>query len=99
MNTDTKDLHNTNETVEETGNYICAAGESRTLQSGQPFPECPRTYEPTTWRHAEHLHPTGDKVTEAGQYVDEDGQEMSFGIGQVFPDCPKTGQDTLWKHV
>jgi hypothetical protein len=98
MNT-TKDLHQTNETVAETGKYICAAGESKEFQKGEAFPVCPKTNQPTTWRHADHQHKTGDKVTEAGQYIDKDGQQVNLNAGDVFPDCPKSGQETTWKHA
>lgn len=98
MNT-TKDLHQTNDTVLESGSYICAEGTTKELQKGELFPVCPKTNEPTTWRHADHEHKTGEKVTETGHYVDKDGEHLDFKQGDSFPDCPKTGKPTTWKHA
>jgi len=99
MSTIIKDLHKTNETVAESGKYVCATGETREFQKGDQFPVCPKTNEPTTWRHMDHEHKTGDKVTEAGEYIDKDGQKLSLSVEDIFPDCPKTGQATIWKHA
>ncbi|GGA12281.1 hypothetical protein GCM10008018_66710 [Paenibacillus marchantiophytorum] len=93
------DLHRTNEKVEETGTYICAAGKALQLSHGDVFPYCPVSGNETTWRHANHQHQTGDKVTEAGQYQDADGQTIDLQIGETFPSCPKTGQPTAWHHA
>lgn len=98
MNT-TKDVHHTDEPVQETGTYICAAGKREELQKGEQFPVCPNTNKPTTWRHADHVHNTGDRVTEAGAYADEDGDELELSPGDTFPSCPKSGQSTTWKHA
>ncbi|WP_282940886.1 hypothetical protein [Paenibacillus sp. RC67] len=95
----TKDLHQTNESVAETGKYVCASGETRTLEKGDQFPNCPVTNKTTTWRHADHQHRTGDKVTEAGSYTDNDGQRIELKQGDVFPNCPKSHQPTTWKHA
>jgi hypothetical protein len=95
----TTDLHQTNETVPETGKYICAEGETKELQKGEAFPVCPKTNQSTTWRHANHEHKTGDKVTESGHYVDTDGEHIDLKQGDVFPNCPKSGQPTAWKHA
>lgn len=92
------DLHHTNETVPESGKYICAAGETKQFQEGDKFPVCPVTNVSTTWRHANHEHKTGDKVTEAGHYTDKDGQRIELKHGDTFPACPKSGKDTAWKH-
>ncbi|NIK78973.1 hypothetical protein FHS15_004119 [Paenibacillus castaneae] len=93
------DLHQTNETVPETGKYICAVGEKKELQEGDKFPACPVSHKPTTWRHADHEHKTGDKVTESGNYVDGDGERIELKHGDTFPACPKTGNSTSWKHA
>jgi hypothetical protein len=95
----TKDLHQTNETVLETGKYICAAGEKKEFQKGEQFPVCPVTNETTTWRHADHIHKSGAQVTESDHYVDEDGDEADLKQGDEFPNCPKSGQPTTWKHA
>jgi hypothetical protein len=99
MSTTTKDLHKTNEIVAESGKYVCATGETREFKSGEHFPVCPKTSEPTTWRHVNHQHKTGDKITESGQYIDKDGQEVKLTLGDSFPACPKTGKATIWKHA
>lgn len=95
----TQDLHKTNEKVAETGTYICAEGEAKELQKGENFPNCPKTNEPTTWRHKDHVHKSGTEVTETGHYVDEDGEEVDLKKGDTFPNCPKTGEPTAWKHA
>lgn len=92
------DLHHTNETVEEAGKYVCAAGESRAFKQGDTFPACPKTGNETTWRHSSHQHQTGDRVTEAGQYIDSDGQRTQLNVGDTFPTCPKSGKKTSWTH-
>ncbi|BBH20762.1 hypothetical protein Back11_21070 [Paenibacillus baekrokdamisoli] len=92
------DLHRTNETVHETGNYVCAAGITKSFNEGDAFPVCPKSKQETTWRHVEHEHHTGEKVTEFGSYVDKDGEHMELLEGDTFPDCPKSGQPTMWKH-
>ncbi|KAB7704694.1 hypothetical protein F9802_16060 [Bacillus aerolatus] len=93
------DLHHTNDAVLETGKYICAEGAVKELQKGDHFPSCPKTAEPTTWRHAAHEHKTGEKVTETGRYVDEDGDHVDLKNGDTFPNCPKSGSPTAWKHA
>ena len=93
------DLFQTSDIVSETGDYICKAGVSKKLQKGYPFPDCPETNEPTTWRHADHVHRSGDRVTEAGSYTDADGQTLELNPGDTFPNCPKSGQPTTWKHA
>ncbi|SFA80678.1 MULTISPECIES: hypothetical protein [unclassified Bacillus (in: firmicutes)] len=95
----THDLHKTNDTVSETGTYICAAGERKDLQKGEQFPVCPNTHQPTTWRHADHEHKSGEQVTESGGYQDKDGEHVELKQGEVFPNCPNTGQPTTWKHA
>ncbi|OXS75765.1 hypothetical protein [Domibacillus enclensis] len=95
----TQDLHHTNETVRETGTYICAAGKRAELTKGDTFPVCPKSNEPTTWRHADHVHHTGDQVTEADTYIDEDGDQVELAPGDTFPSCPKSGESTNWKHA
>ncbi|MBM7648643.1 hypothetical protein JOC78_001589 [Bacillus ectoiniformans] len=92
-------LHHTNDTVKESGKYICAAGEARELQQGDTFPECPVSHEPTTWKHADHEHQSGEDVTETGTYVDRDGEKVELKLGDTFPNCPNTGQPTGWKHA
>jgi hypothetical protein len=95
----TKDVHQTNQRVEEAGKYVCASGETMEFQIGDKFPVCPITKEDTTWRHAEHVHKTGDKVTEKGHYIDNDGEHVDLNQGEIFPDCPKSHQPTTWKHA
>ncbi|MGG3802449.1 hypothetical protein [Metabacillus fastidiosus] len=94
----TQDLHKTNEEVEETGKYVCAAGEVKELQKGEKFPNCPKSDKPTTWRHTDHVHKTGEQVTESGQYVNEGGVHVDLKEGDTFPSCPKSGKSVTWKH-
>lgn len=94
----TKDVHQTNERVEEAGKYICASGEADEFKSGETFPVCPISNEQTTWRHAEHVHKTGESVTENGHYVDSDGERIQLKQGDTFPNCPKSQHPTEWKH-
>ncbi|MGG1519785.1 hypothetical protein ABE504_30570 [Paenibacillus oryzisoli] len=91
--------HRTNETVEETGAYICEAGKVQELTQGDKFPNCPVSGTATTWRHVNHTHQTGEQVTESGEYQDADGQKITLEAGSTFPACPKTGQSTAWHHV
>ncbi|MBY0029814.1 hypothetical protein ACQKJG_22845 [Priestia megaterium] len=95
----TKDLHQTGDKVIESGHYIDKDGEHVDFKQGEVFPNCPKTDQPTTWRHANHEHQTGDKVTETGHYVDKDGEHVDFKQGEVFPNCPKTNQPTTWRHA
>ncbi|WP_108670309.1 YjzC family protein [Peribacillus acanthi] len=93
------DVHKTNETVKESGSYICAEGEKREFQQGDTFPVCPVTGHDTTWRHGNHTHKTGEEVTESGGYVDKDGENIELTKGDTFPDCSNSGQPTEWKHA
>lgn len=94
-----KDLHHTGETVTESGHYFDKDGEHIVLEQGDTFPNCPKTDQPTSWRHENHEHQTGDEVTETGLYVDQDGEQVELTNGDTFPNCPKTNQPTTWKHA
>ncbi|WP_046175573.1 hypothetical protein [Domibacillus indicus] len=98
MNT-ARDLHYTDEMVEETGTYICEAGKRADLEKGEQFPVCPTKNQPTTWRHADHVHNTGDQVTEAGTYIDTNGGRIDLAPGDTFPSCLQSGKSTQWKHM
>lgn len=91
-------LHHSNDTAPEAGSYICAAGITKQLEKGAPFPLCPKFNLATTWRHVEHEHQTGEKVTLFGAYVDKDGEHIELLKGDTFPNCPKSGHPTTWKH-
>jgi hypothetical protein len=95
----TQNLHQTNELVLETGNYICATGETKELQKEESYPICPKTNQPTTWRHVDHAYKTGDQVTETGFYMDKYGVKIKRKQVDVFPDCQNSGQPTVWKHT
>ncbi|MFC5648915.1 hypothetical protein ACFPYJ_07195 [Paenibacillus solisilvae] len=92
------DLHQTHDTVQETGSYVCSAGITKHLDKGESFPVCPKSKQETAWRHVDHEHQSGDKVTEFGAYVDKDGEHVELFEGETFPSCPKSGQSTTWKH-
>lgn len=95
----TKDLHQTGDIVKESGHYFDKDGEHLVLQQGEVFPNCPKTDQPTRWRHEDHEHQTGDEVTETGHYVDKDGEHVDLTNGDTFPNCPKTNKPTTWKHA
>ncbi|MBD7944099.1 hypothetical protein H9650_08205 [Psychrobacillus sp. Sa2BUA9] len=92
--------YTTDEIVEETGDYICESGVTRTLEEGSKFPSCPDTEVVTYWKRANsHSHASGQEVLESGRYVDEDGDEALLEAGAIFPNCPKSGVPTTWSHA
>ena len=92
--------YTTDEIVEETGDYICESGVTRTLEEGSKFPSCPDTEVVTYWKRANsHSHASGQEVLESGRYVDEDGDEAFLEAGAIFPNCPKSGVPTTWSHA
>jgi hypothetical protein len=94
-----KDIHHTGAIVAESGPYFDSDGEHIVLQKGDVFPNCPKTNQPTEWRHENHEHQTGEEVTETGHYVDKDGEHVDLTKGDTFPNCPQTNQSTTWKHA
>lgn len=92
--------YTTDDIVEETGDYICESGVTRTLEEGSKFPSCPDTEVVTYWKRANsHSHASGQEVLESGRYVDEDGDEAFLEAGAIFPNCPKSGVPTTWSHA
>lgn len=92
--------YTTDDIVEETGDYICESGVTRTLEEGSKFPSCPDTEVVTYWKRSNsHSHASGQEVLESGRYVDEDGDEAFLEAGAIFPNCPKSGVPTTWSHA
>mgnify|MGYP003461452789 CR=1 FL=1 len=92
--------YTTDDVVEETGNYTCESGTTRTLEKGSKFPSCPDTEVVTYWKRSEsHTHSSGQEVLTSGRYVDEDGDEAFLEAGSTFPNCPKAGTPTTWSHA
>lgn len=92
--------YTTDDIVEETRDYICESGVTRTLEEGSKFPSCPDTEVVTYWKRSNsHSHASGQEVLESGRYVDEDGDEAFLEAGAIFPNCPKSGVPTTWSHA
>ncbi len=92
--------HQTDDVVQETGDYTCEEGITKKLYEGDKFPSCPQTEIATFWKHAEgHVHKTGEVVPESGTYIDTNGHEMPLVKGDVFLTSPKTGEEIEWRHA
>lgn len=92
--------HQTDDVVQETGDYTCEEGITKTLNEGDKFPSCPKTGMATYWKHAEgHTHKTGEVVPESGKYMDSDGHEVPYVKGDVFLTSPRTSEEIEWRHA
>ncbi|OAH59613.1 MULTISPECIES: hypothetical protein [Bacillaceae] len=88
------EMYHTNDTVKETGKYICTSEAVKELQKGDAFPHCPKTNELTTWRHVDHEQ----KTRESDPYIDENDIEADLKSGLTFP-TPNKSVDDLGDEV